>query len=165
VFLRPPLIRLLLLIPPLGAVLAGCAAIEPPTRCRCGKCQQEVVGPQDMLGDLAQTFDRLVVGTAYEDEPLAEGAAEALPPTEPESLPLRRGQHSASRDRQVAEVVTPSDVSPTITVDTPPADRPQSPPVVNATPEADFECGPPPRFFPVPARPVFSNPTLRYPLR
>ncbi len=133
----------------------GCAAIDPAAGCRCGHCQRDRMGPEALLTDLARTFDRYVVGATFDAEaaPVAKG-----------NRPARNETHTLQADYQQA-----------IDLDTPigaePMSMPEPQPILEPASTAGYhqpcaldagmpmECGPPGRFFPVPARPVFSPPT------
>ncbi|MCO6047876.1 hypothetical protein NG895_28560 [Aeoliella sp. ICT_H6.2] len=154
----------------LGAIstFSGCASLNPGPACQCPKCVQQWEEDQQAMQDLNQGFRRLVLGTEpQQDRPPGRKVAPQKP------HPVAQQTSQAAEKRPVAQV-TPTAANQQIE---PPPAPPQSLTATNAgrydgppaavAPEACNvgACGPmgppplvgpPPRFFPVPARPVFS---------
>ncbi|WP_425398395.1 hypothetical protein [Aeoliella sp.] len=157
-----------------GAIFAlgGCAALNPGPQCHCPKCEQQVHADEQMLVDLQQGFRDLVLGTDHEKD--------SLPPRRASRRPQRQVAQHRSTDRRTAQRKSPirkvSNTAPAEVVEAPAAESAalatvdagncEAPPaeVSQACCELSLcptmgpapVVGPPPRFFPVPARPVFS---------
>ncbi len=147
--------------------MVGCVAIPRPSKCQCDHCCSTSPGPADVFADLSRTFDHLVMGVDFEADLQANSPsqAELLPST----LPDPQVRHLRTYDAQSPY----SDLEEY--AETRPAVAPPVPsskllaegmvdygPTSGLSPALPPQCGPPPRFFPVPARPVFSASTPEF---
>ena len=143
------------------ATSLGCAAVAPQQHgCRCGECTASTVGGGDIVADLARTFDEMVVGASHESAVAAHDIADAI--AEPEEIapppldlhdPLSQlaEEEGLPMDQRTRHRAMPVDAAGNSVGDgscQPASHYSAVPPAV---------AGPPPRFFPVPPRPVFSS--------
>lgn len=164
--------------------LVGCAVVEPQRGCQCGKHRAARPLRDPLLADLRQTFDKIVIGVEPQQQavatqrpvkrkepihpathvastgdlygPLSSLASDTNVPspgdteaTTPELLPAAPPLESAAQTSPPANADAPIPLAgDSFAPEWCPAQQPISP--------MDAPVGPPPRFFPVPAKPVFS---------